>query len=67
MTARGAGWRTTVVSIDRIDNMIGYEIGNVWAICHSCNRRKAEATLPWLKRLVAALEQQQKTQLREVG
>lgn len=48
--------RRTVVSIDRLDNSRGYDPDNVWVICHWCNIRKRDVTLPWLRRLVYELE-----------
>lgn len=60
-SGRGHALRPDTVSIDRLDNNRGYEPGNVWVICGDCNRKKGNLVLPWLRRLVAALEKQSTT------
>lgn len=54
--ARGVAQPDTM-TLDRLDNLLGYIPGNVAVICWGCNARKGAATLEQLKQLVAWIEQ----------
>lgn len=42
----GGDNQSTSPTIDRINNDVGYELSNIWIICHRCNSMKRDAKTP---------------------
>lgn len=45
-------------SLDRLQLDRGYIKGNVWVICHNCNRQKSDLTVARLRELADLIEQE---------